>query len=103
VVDESGVAPVDLYTSTAATIVRYVYQARHTRRMLRRTWRKGASRACSSGFLTSERTPHSSFGKGGGKSSFFAVRDSRNTEVGGRSGEALCLTRELLRVDTMIC
>lgn len=65
-----------------------------------RTWTTVASRTCCSGFLTSERVPRSSFGIGGGSSSFKAC-DSGEAGGKGRSGEALCLIRELLRVDTI--
>jgi hypothetical protein len=65
-----------------------------------RTWTKAVSRACFNGFLTLGR-PRSSVGLGGGCSSFFAVCDSGEVCEKGRSGEALCLIRVLLRVDTI--
>src|ERR1700760_750425 len=66
-----------------------------------RTLTTVASRTCCSGLLTSERIPRSSFDIGGGSSSFFMVCDSGEAGEKGRSGEALCLIRELLRVDTI--
>jgi hypothetical protein len=67
-----------------------------------RMWTKTSSRTRSNGFLTSERRPRFSVGIGGGSSSFFAVCDSCEAdEEKGRSGEALCLIRVLLRVDTI--
>lgn len=63
---------------------------------------KDVSRICSSGLWTPERVPRSSFDLGGGRSSFFTVYcDSGEDCVKGRSGEALCLIRVLLRVDTI--
>lgn len=69
-------------------------------------WRKVVNRICSSGLWTPERVPRSSFDIGGGRSSFFtaaAACDSGEDCVKGRSGEALCLIRVLLRVDTIDC
>ena len=67
-----------------------------------RTWTKVVSWTCASGFLMSERTPRCSFGIGGGRSSFFVVRDSYEATDGGRSGDMLSLIRVMLRVDTML-
>lgn len=65
-------------------------------------WTKTSNRTRSNGFLTSERRPRFSIGNGGGSSSFFVVCDSGEVdEEKGRSGEALCLIRVLLRVDTI--
>lgn len=67
-----------------------------------RTWMKVVNWTCASGFLKSELSPRSSFGSGGGRSSFFVVRDSCEAADVGRSGDKLCLIRVLLRVDTML-
>jgi hypothetical protein len=101
---ESDTLLVTLNASTATMAVRKVYHARDTRRTQMKIYIIDVEkRTRSSGFLLPEQSPRFSLGcAGGGGSSFFGLSGSGAVEVEGRSGDALCLVRVLLRVDTMI-